>query len=90
MADETSSEAETDEPVDDDADVDVEVNEDALEAENERRTVELEVPIDEVHATAADQLEAAGVDVEAVLSQRLRPTTEDAIHQTLQQAKYSE
>ena len=71
-------------------DVDADVNEDALQAERDRRTVELEIPIDDVHATAVDQLESAGVPVEDVLAERLRPSTEGAIHQILQEAKYSE
>jgi hypothetical protein len=86
-----SSETESDGSVDGDhEDVDVDVNEEALEAEAERRTVKLEVPVDDIHATAVDQLESAGVPLEDVLAQRLRPTTEDAIHQILQEAKYSE
>jgi len=70
--------------------VPVDVNEDAAEAERDRRTVELEVPIDDVHATAVDQLKDAGVPLEDVLADRLRPSTESAIHQILQEAKYSE
>jgi pyrroloquinoline quinone (PQQ) biosynthesis protein C len=73
-----------------DGDVKVDVNEDALETERERRTVELKIPVDDVHATAVDQLESAGVPLENVLAERLRPATEGAIHQILQEAKYSE
>jgi len=68
----------------------VEVNEDAVEQELGRRTVELEVPIDDVHANAADQLQSAGVPLEDVLADRLRPAVEGAIHDILQQSKYSE
>jgi hypothetical protein len=71
-------------------DVDVEVNEDAVEDERDRRTVQVEVPIDEVHATAVETLEDAGVDVEGLLESRLQPSAENSIHQILQEAKYSE
>jgi hypothetical protein len=69
-------------------DIDVEVNEEALEEEIERRTVELEIPVDTVHATAIDQLERAGVDVEDYLTQQLRAPGEQAIHDLLQRVKY--
>lgn len=72
------------------AEPDVEVNEDAIEQELERRTVELKIPVDDVHAAAVDQLESAGVPLEDILAKRLRPSTEDTIHQILQEAKYSE
>lgn len=70
-------------------DVDVEVNEDALEDELERRTISPDVPIDDVHATAVEQLEDAGVDVETELAKRLRGPVENTIHQILQESKYS-
>lgn len=73
-----------------DPDVDVAVNEGALQAERDRRTVELEVEVDDVHATALDQLESAGLDVESILAERIRPGVESQIHRLLQQAKYRE
>lgn len=58
--------------------------------EGEVSTVELEVPVSQLHDTIIETLEQSGIDVEEQLEQGLQPQVESTIHDLFQQIRYQQ
>ena len=61
-----------------------------MEAENERKSVEIEIPLDPAHRRMDLALRERGVNVENALSEEVTPYAENALHDLLQAVKYED